>query len=55
MKAAYTLSDMMNYKINLLNYRAEREARGKSTEMVDAELAEVNEDIRTARAALRSK
>lgn len=52
---SYTLKDMMDYKISLLNYRAEREARGKSTEWVDEELAEVNEDIRAARAALENE
>lgn len=49
----YTLSDMMEYKTNLLNYKAEREAKGKSTKMVDEELAEVNADIKAARAALK--
>lgn len=53
--AAYTLRDMMNYKINLLNYKAEREAKGKSTKMVEEELAEVNADIKKAREALKTK
>lgn len=55
MTITYTLKDMMDYKVNLLNYRAEREAKGKSTEKVDAELAEVNEDIRAARAELKNR
>ena len=53
MAITYTLKDMMDYKVNLLNYRAEREAKGKSTEKVDAELAEVNKDIRAARAEMK--
>lgn len=51
---SYTLKDMMEYKISLLNYKAEREVRGKNTEWVDGELAEVNKDIRAARAALEN-
>ena len=51
MKITYTLNDMMEYKIKLLNYKAERESKGKSTAWVDEELAEVKADIKAARAA----